>query len=169
MILVSVGEEPFPFDRLLGWLTLFVRRGLLQEELVVQGMAAGQPLPAALEPHRAPPAATFRQLAGQARAVITDAGELTLQQLEDVAAPYILVPRAQRFGEQVDDHQVELARALSGFGVPIAWGPGDLLRFLASPQRIPLADLSAGTARGLGEALSSRFGDGESAPGGGAR
>ncbi|KEF43370.1 MAG: hypothetical protein ER33_01095 [Cyanobium sp. CACIAM 14] len=156
MILVHLGEEPFRFDRLLGWLELFLRRGFLAEELLVVG-GDGQALPAQLRDHRAPAGAAFAPLAARARAVIADAGESTLQRLEDVETPFLLVPRSQRFGEQVDDHQVELALVLGDLGVPIAWGPGDLLRFLAAPRRAALADLSGGSARALCQALERRF------------
>lgn len=156
MILVHLGEEPFPFHRLLDWLELFRQRGLLTEELLLQGGEAVE-IPAGLEAHRAPAGAGFSELASRARSVIADAGESTLQRLEQVDTPFILVPRSKRFGEQVDDHQVELALALSGLGIPIAWGPGDLLRFLDAPHRAELADLSGATAAALCQALERRF------------
>lgn len=77
--------------------------------------------------------------------------------LESINVPYILVPRSIRFGEHVDDHQVELATALSGMGVPIAWSPGDLIRFIVAPYRMPLSMVPADYLTGLCQQLKERF------------
>jgi anti-anti-sigma factor len=48
--------------------------------------------------------------------------------------PYILVPRTQKFGEHVDDHQLEMADAMEGQGVAVARSPGDLAKFITAPK-----------------------------------
>lgn len=156
MILVSVGSDPFPFERLMGWLDLFLRQDLIREEVVVH-TGPSSVIPSGARVFRDLPEPTFLSLAARARAVVTDCGEANLRLLEDLDVPFLLVPRSARFGEQVDDHQLELALALQSFAVPIGWGPGDLLRFLDHPRRAAISDLSASMARCLCAALERRF------------
>ena len=54
--------------------------------------------------------------------------------------PFILVPRSDRFGEHVDNHQLELAEKLAQRGIPIANSPGDLVRFLANPIAVEITN-----------------------------
>jgi hypothetical protein len=60
-------------------------------------------------------------------------------------------------GAHVDDHQVELAQALASIGVPIAWGPADLVRFLAEPTKVSIGDLSVAAARVVCSRLDQLF------------
>jgi UDP-N-acetylglucosamine transferase subunit ALG13 len=57
----------------------------------------------------------------------------------------------------VDDHQVELAQAMASMGVPIAWGPADLVRFLAEPRKVSISDLSVAAAQVVCNRLEQRF------------
>jgi UDP-N-acetylglucosamine transferase subunit ALG13 len=52
---------------------------------------------------------------------------------------------------------VELARVLERFGVPIAWGPADLVRFMAHPSQTSIGDLSVAAARSVCSSLERRF------------
>jgi hypothetical protein len=58
--------------------------------------------------------------------------------LASLNKPYVLVPRLSKYGEHVDDHQLELAHALEQKGVQIARSPADLVKFIKSvEQSIP--------------------------------
>jgi UDP-N-acetylglucosamine transferase subunit ALG13 len=94
----------------------------------------------------------------QARIVIAHCGEGTLLLLDSLDKPYILVSRSQEFKEHVDDHQVELGLALSQMNVPVAWCPGDLVRFIDAPRKASIADVSHASAIALCQSLQSRFG-----------
>jgi UDP-N-acetylglucosamine transferase subunit ALG13 len=157
MILVTVGTEKFPFNRLMGWIEQLISLELIQEEVVIQYGACTR-LPEGTRIYRSLPEAKFRRLVEEARLIISHCGEGSLLLLDTLAKPYILVPRSQHFKEHVDDHQLELASILSQYHVPIALSPGDLLRFLASPQQVKIADLSSVTAAVLCQRLKSRFG-----------
>lgn len=156
MILVSVGSESQPFDRLMRWLDLLVEKGLIQEPLEVQcGSCQEHPRQARLHRHLAP--ADFRRLARRARVVIAHCDEAAIQALETLQVPFLLVPRSARFGEHVDDHQLELASALEARDVPIAWCPADLVRFLAAPRSVNLGDQSGASSAALAASLLRRF------------
>lgn len=141
MIIVTVGTEKFPFDRLMNWLDSLIQQGFLQpeqEEVIVQyGSCTLQPK--GVNNYSLLPRQRFSDLLKKARLVIAHCGEGTIDQLAAGTTPFILVPRTHDHEEHVDNHQVELANQLTKMGAPIARTPGDLVRFLAAPKRVKLA------------------------------
>lgn len=156
MILVTVGTEKFPFDRLMHWIEELMEADLLGEEVVVQ-YGTCTALPAGSKVYRLMRESEFRALIQQARVVVAHCGEGTVLLLDSMDTPFILVPRSQRYREHVDDHQVELAQAMASMVVPIAWGPADLVRFLAEPRKVSISDLSVAAAQVLCNRLEQRF------------
>lgn len=159
MIFVTVGTEQYPFNRLMSWIEVLLQTQLIDEEVIVQYGSSNAVLPAGARVYRFVKEEQFQELIQQARIVIAHCGEGTLLLLDSLDKPYILVPRSQRFGEHVDDHQVELALALSQLNVPIAWSPGDLVRFIEAPEQISIADVSTASAIALCNSLQARFGE----------
>jgi UDP-N-acetylglucosamine transferase subunit ALG13 len=157
MILVSVGTEQFAFDRLMYWIEVLKDNDLLQGEEVVVQYGNSKLLPSGVKVYRLLKEEMFRELIQQARLVIAHCGEGTVLLLDTLELPYILVPRSKRFNEHVDDHQVELALALEEMNVPIAWCPGDLVRFIAAPSRVSISDLSDNSAASVCRSLHRRF------------
>ncbi|AFZ01814.1 glycosyltransferase [Calothrix sp. PCC 6303] len=158
MILVTVGTEQYPFNRLMSWIEVLLQSELIQEEVVVQ-YGTCTVLPAGAKVYRLIKEDKFQELIKQARIVIAHCGEGTLLLLDSLDKPYILAARSQRFGEHVDEHQVELALALSQLNVPIAWCPGDLVRFIETPKKVSISDVSTASAIALCNSLESRFGE----------
>lgn len=159
MILVTVGTEKYPFDRLMIWLNVLIQHHLLdveQEEVIAQ-YGNCRILPRGVRVYDLLPGTKFQSLLQSARLVISHCGEGSIDTLEALNVPYILVPRSSRFGEHVDDHQVELATALADMGVPVAWSPGDLIRFIVAPHRMPLSMVPANYMVGLCHQLQTRF------------
>lgn len=154
MILVTVGTEQFPFDRLMSWIQELIKGGFVHEEIVVQYGSCND-WPSGIRAHSLLTQDQFKELVQQARLIIGHCGEGTILLLAATSKPYILVPRSRRFREHVDDHQLELAAALSQINVPVAWSLGDLVRFLASPQWVPLPTVSAAA---LCQCLKNQFG-----------
>ncbi|MGH1395860.1 MAG: glycosyltransferase [Trichormus sp.] len=157
MILVTVGTEQYPFNRLMHWIEVLLQNDLIEEEIVVQ-YGNSTILPAGAKVYRFLKEEKFQDLIRKARIVIAHCGEGTLLLLDSLDKPYILVARSQEFQEHVDDHQVELALALSQINVPIAWCPGDLVRFIDAPRQVSVADVSKATAIALCNSLERRFG-----------
>lgn len=156
MILVTVGTEKFPFDRLMHWIDQLLDLQLIDEEVVVL-YGTCNVLPAGSRVYKVVREQAFRSLIEQARVVVAHCGEGTLLELDAMNTPFILVPRTQRYREHVDDHQVELAHAMATMGVPIAWGPADLVRFLDAPFKVSISDLSVAAARAVCKRLLERF------------
>jgi UDP-N-acetylglucosamine transferase subunit ALG13 len=132
MICVTVGTHDQPFTRLIGALAL-----LGPEELVVQHGPAPPPAGMARAVRFMPFDELQLQIAA-ARVVITHAGVGSI--LAAVAAGHtpIVVPRLRRYGEHVDDHQLEFALALGR--------RGDVIPLL-DVERLPDAVASVPTRR----------------------
>ncbi|NJM76693.1 MAG: glucosyl transferase [Acaryochloridaceae cyanobacterium RU_4_10] len=156
MILVTVGTEQYPFNRLMHWIDLLLRQGLISDEVVVQSGNCGV-IPGGAKVYQFLKEEKFRELVQQADLIIAHCGEGTVLLLDSLEKPYILVPRTFAFKEHVDNHQVEMAVALEEVDVPVAWGPGDLVRFLQTPRRTSVTDLSETTAAALCQSLCERF------------
>lgn len=141
MILITVGTEKFSFNRLMKWIDTIIELGLVdlnQEQIIVQ-YGSCTVLPQGTQNYRILPENEFKILAEQARLIIAHCGEGTIDLLVTIKTPFILVPRSHSFGEHVDNHQLELAKSLEQLGLPVAYVPGDLVRFIASPTRAEVA------------------------------
>jgi UDP-N-acetylglucosamine transferase subunit ALG13 len=132
VIFVTVGTHHQPFERLLGAL------GGLDEELVVQhGSGAPPPGVKLAEPFM--PFDAMLDAFREADKVITHAGVGSVICATREGHVPLVVPRRHDLGEHVDDHQVELTRALAERGGVIAvWDVGALGEAVAqAPPRRP--------------------------------
>jgi UDP-N-acetylglucosamine transferase subunit ALG13 len=122
MILVVVGSSTIPFDRLLRAVET-----LPGEEPVLVQRGASAVAPARGTCVEFLPFEELQAQIREARVVVTHAGVGTiLVSLMSGKRP-VVVPRLERFGEAVDDHQLELARQLAEEGlVDLVLDPADL-------------------------------------------
>lgn len=135
MILITVGTEKFPFDRLMNWLNRLINKGVLNpkiEEVVVQ-YGSCTIIPSQVKSFCILPGQEFLKLIAKARLIIAHCGEGTIDLLSKVNQPFILVPRLSKFGEHIDDHQEELANVLKVKGINVASSIEDLENFILSP------------------------------------
>jgi UDP-N-acetylglucosamine transferase subunit ALG13 len=137
MIFVTVGSSEQRFDRLLR----SVESLSAGERLVVQH-GASTIRPAGADCVDFLPFSDLLAHMREARVVITHAGVGSVLTALTLRKRPVVVPRRRRFGEAVDDHQVELARRLAG---------RDLVVLVEDPEDLPplLSDLpeEAATAR----------------------
>lgn len=137
MILVTVGTERFPFDRLMQWLDCLIKQDLIcpdKEELIIQYGSCTITKIEGAKTYSKLNVADFHNLVNRARIIIAHCGEGTIDLLAAMDKPFILVPRSHSYAEHVDNHQIELAKQLGKQGIPVANCPGDLVRFLANPS-----------------------------------
>lgn len=134
MIFVTVGTHHQPFERLLGALDR------LDQELVVQ-YGPGEP-PAASHAEAFMPFDEMLERFREADTVITHAGVGSIICASREGHVPLVVPRRHDLGEHVDDHQVELTRALAELGSVIAvWDVDALAESVASaPPRRPASE-----------------------------
>lgn len=140
LILVTVGTEKFPFNRLMRWIDQLIEKNLIQpnqEKIVIQYGSC------TLKPQKTNnfsvlPSEEFKNIFAQARLIIAHCGEGTIDLLANSDKPFVLVPRSGEYQEHVDDHQIELAEELSKQGVAIANCFKDLADFIANPKLTPI-------------------------------
>lgn len=119
MIFLTVGTQ-FPLDRLVKAVDEAIGRGLLDEEIWAQ---VGQ---STYRPRNFIKATDFldKQLFDQwmdrASKVISHAGIGSITMALDAAKPLLVMPRLRKYGEVVNDHQVDIARKFEQSGYLLA-------------------------------------------------
>ena len=162
MVFVTVGNTLQGFRRLLTAI----------DELAGQGAFGGEPVllqSGQTEEFRAMsceqiaflPMDTFAARMATATLVVSHAGAGTLLHAWEAGKRPVVMPRRRQYGEHIDDHQVELTRALAGEGwVVPAYEPADLPHAISEARRLaagsqatassPLIDLVAREIARLG-------------------
>jgi len=107
MIFLTVGTQ-FAFDRLVKAVDDGCAAGLIDEEVVAQtGDASYEPRH--FQYVAAMPKEEYDRCIQKASAVISHAGMGTISMALQLNKPLLAMPRLARYGEVVNDHQVELA------------------------------------------------------------
>lgn len=118
MIFVTVGSQKFPFDRLIKKVDQLIREGLMQEEIFIQTGTSGY-VPAC--PHQAfCERARFEELMEDCGILITHGGAGTMVDAAKRGKRTVAVPRLARYGEHVDNHQLELTEQLHSMNLVYA-------------------------------------------------
>lgn len=109
MIFVTVGTHEQPFNRLLQKMDDLKRNGDITDEVIIQtGFSTYEPKLcqwSSLLPYK-----QMVKNMEDARIVITHGGPASFIMALQIEKTPIVVPRQKRFGEHVNDHQVEFAR-----------------------------------------------------------
>lgn len=135
MILVTVGTHDQGFNRLVQAMDDVAASLSLNEPVVIQrGSSSYEPQHA--EHFKFTTKKKIEQLTQQARIVVAHAaaGSALVTLLNQ--KPLIVVPRLQRFGEHVDDHQLQLAKALDAEQKAIAVYEPSLHTLRAAIERV---------------------------------
>lgn len=104
LILVTLGTHTQPMDRLLVELDRLVEVGTIDEEVVVQAPAT-RLQPRHLTMRSVVSHTELEHLVKSARLVVTHAGPGNLALIARAGKVAVVVPRDERVGEHVDDHQ----------------------------------------------------------------
>ena len=119
MIFVTVGTHTQNFNRLLKEVDRLVDRKKLKGKVVAQiGHSTYEPKN--MEWFRITTPNKFKELCKKAKLIITHGGAGNIITALSSNKPVIIVPRLKRFGECVDDHQLQLAKKLAKEGKAIA-------------------------------------------------
>lgn len=132
-IFVPLGTQKFPFNRLIEALNGLVEKGLYKPEEIVMQSSIYDVDP--IFPHyELIPSEQFELLIDKANLVITHSGVNSIISCMKRKMPLIIVPRMKKYGEHVDDHQMEIAHLMKEkFGVIVV---EDLAKL---PEAIELA------------------------------
>jgi len=111
LIFVIVGSQKFPFERLIREMDRLVEKGIVQDEVVAQiGVSAYEPQH--MKWQRFMDKEDFDHHIENCDLLVTHAGEGSIMTGLLKKRKVIAVPRFEKLGEHVSDHQLEIARAL---------------------------------------------------------
>ncbi len=115
MIFVTVGSQKFPFDRLVQRVDELAGEGIIREEVIIQtGACRYRPRHCRYQAYF--DRKRFEELLERCSIVITHGGAGTIVTALRRQKKVIVVPRLARYGEHVDDHQLQLMEALGKQG-----------------------------------------------------
>lgn len=108
-IFVTLGTQKFAFDRLLIALDQMVNDGIYNKDEVLVQVKTLNYVPQHLTCTDVLRADLFEQYVDNAELIITHAGEYSIMTCLKRGKPFIIVPRLKKYGEHVDDNQLEIA------------------------------------------------------------
>lgn len=108
MIFVTVGTHEQPFDRLLKEMDRLVETGVITEEVFIQSGYTDYE-PAHCQWSKLLPYSDMEKYVQEARLVITHGGPSSFIMPLQVGKTPIVVPRQEKYGEHVNDHQLNFA------------------------------------------------------------
>lgn len=115
MIFVCVGSREYPFDRLLKEVDRLVESGAIKEPVFAQ-IGGSTYIPRHYSYERFLDKEEFARRQDEAELIISHAGTGALIGALKKGKKVVAVPRLARYGEHIDDHQTQVADALSGEG-----------------------------------------------------
>ena len=116
MIFVTLGSQKFQFDRLLKKLDELVEDGVIREEITAQ-IGASTYLPKHFPYVRFMDREEFAEVTSRCDIVITHGGTGVIIGAVKKGKKVIALPRLAKYGEHVDDHQLQLLRQFDDLGI----------------------------------------------------
>ncbi len=110
MIFVTVGTQKFQMNRLMKQIELMAE-SMPDERFVIQYGNCTY-IPKNCETYQFMDRPQFEQCVSECDVLITHGGVGTIMSGIRAGKPVVVVPRLRQYGEHVDDHQIEAARAL---------------------------------------------------------
>lgn len=127
MVFVTVGTPTQGFSRLLGAVDQLVGSGYFREEpIFMQTGSTRDFVPLSCEWKAFVPRLEFERLVATATLIVCHGGTTVLEMVRLGKLP-VVMPRRRKYGEHVNDHQLQLVELLASQGrVVPAWEPKDL-------------------------------------------
>lgn len=124
MVFVTVGSQMFQFDRLLKEVDDLVEHGVIQEEVFAQtGKSAYVPKHYEYKPYIT--GEVFEEYLNKCSVVITHGGTGTIARALKLEKKVLAVPRLKKYGEHVDDHQLQILAEFEESGAVVVAHDGD--------------------------------------------
>lgn len=107
MIFITLGSQKFQFDRLLKKVDDLVEQGIISDKIIAQ-IGASEYIPKHYEYVKFMDREKFAETMDQCSVVITHGGTGVIIGAVKKGKKVIAVPRLAKYGEHVDDHQLQL-------------------------------------------------------------
>ncbi len=112
MIFVAVGTQKFPLNRLLRHIDEMINKGIINEDVFAQtGHSDYQPMHYLFKPFLSKE--EFEDKITECDILITHSGVGTIMSGIKNEKKIIVYPRLSKYGEHVDDHQLEIAKSFA--------------------------------------------------------
>lgn len=135
MIFVTVGTQKFPFDRLLKMVDIAVGTNGFPDSVYAQ-IGTGKYVPHNYGYTDFCSNDIFVKMIEDCDLIITHSGVGTIMKGLEKNKPVIVVPRLAKYGEHVDDHQVQLARSFAEKNYVFMYNEGDSISDLVKKAKI---------------------------------
>jgi UDP-N-acetylglucosamine transferase subunit ALG13 len=109
MLFLTVGTQ-FPFDRLVKAVDKIAGNGLLNNEQIFAQIGASSYHPQNFESVKYVTKEHFGEFVKSASAIIGHAGMGTIMTALDNEKPLLVMPRLKKYGEVVNNHQIDIAK-----------------------------------------------------------
>lgn len=117
MIFVSLGTHERPFLRLVKEMDRLSREGMIKERIVVQlGFTDYKFRSRKIESEKYMSQKKFDRAFGDAEIIITHGGSGNILDAVSQGKPVVAVPRLSKFGEHVNDHQLQIVKEMEKMG-----------------------------------------------------
>ncbi len=126
MIFVSVGTQKFPLDRLFKEIDSLIEQGLINEPVFAQ-IGTSNYIPQHYEYVDYMEPEQFEQKVKESDLIVTHSGVGTIVDAIKRRKHVVVYPRLSKFGEHVDDHQLEIAQSFEAAGLVVCCGENDSL------------------------------------------
>ena len=135
MIFITLGSQKFQFNRLLKAVDKLVANGTITDNVVAQiGYSDYKPQNFGYENFF--DRETFAKIMDEAETVITHGGTGAIVGAVKKGKKVIAVPRLSKYGEHVDDHQVQLAKSFAEKNYVFMYNEGDSISELIKKTKI---------------------------------
>lgn len=157
MLFLTIGTL-FGFDRLVRAVDQAIAAGQIQEEVVAQ-IGPGDYRPKHMRHFDVLDKDTFEKTVHESTGLISHAGIGSINAALKYRKPMVVLPRLKRFGEHVNDHQLDTARKFEALGcVLVAYDESQLpdrCRALATFRPTPRTPNAQGLVRYLRDYLQT--------------
>lgn len=125
-LFVPLGTQKFPFNRLVKALNGLVSSGIYAPQEIVMQSTIYEEKPLFTH-HEIIPLEVFNSYLDNAEVIITHSGVNSIISTMNRQKPLVVVPRMKKYGEHVDDHQIEIADLMKDkFKVLVCYDMDDL-------------------------------------------
>jgi beta-1,4-N-acetylglucosaminyltransferase len=114
LIYIAVGTQ-FGFDRLVRAIDQLIGSGAIQEQVFAQ-IGPGEYIPKHMQYVESLPKSEFDTMVQSCSALISHAGIGNISLALNLGKPLLVMPRLPRYGEVVNNHQVDTARKFEELG-----------------------------------------------------
>lgn len=160
MIFVTVGSQKFQFNRLLKKIDELKEEGIITEDVFAQ-TGASDYVPRNYAYENFLDRTAFAQKISECDKVITHGGTGVIIGSVKKGKKVLAVPRLAKYGEHVDDHQLQLLKQFDELGIIIACyeleGLGDKYKELCESQLNPYASSTNAVIESIDQFIQSNI------------